>query len=486
MRPNVLWRWQWPHIKSGIHRAAHLAAARIGTLEALMAGIAVALVAMPASADTNAPQSSAILLRGATMFDSERGEMLAGQAILIRGELLDYVGPESGLPAIPEGAQDLDVRGKFIIPGLIDAHIHLAHQLNLAHMTGDEVMPMYLAAGVTSLRDVGDTVTTEKVITRLADAHPEYNPRVFMGSPLIDGSPAVHRDIAWELTDPETVPAFVDDMAAWGVTTLKIYVGTERPVGQRVIQEAHQRGLMVTGHLGRYSAQDAVTDGIDCLEHIWSVFDYVIPDGPRPAGYRARMDFTLPKAQDLIANLKKQHVRVDPTLTIFKNAILLTDQESVYKSADLDRVPARLMRRWEEHRANANLTPDTLEVRRGEFQKYQELTGILYKAGVTILAGTDTPEPYVVPGLALLEELELLVESGLPPAAALQAGTINNAGAIKQEAHLGSIATGKVADLVILSANPLDDIRNVRATEKIIHRGTISDPEQLLKLVPAE
>lgn len=455
------------------------------SLGVLLAGITLAFPSTPAEGEVS-QSPSVIVMRGATLFDSEGGEMRTDQAILIRGERLEYVGPQTGLTAVPEGAQEVDVRGKFIIPGLIDAHIHLAHQLNLAHMTGDEVLPMYLAAGVTSLRDVGDTVTTEKVIARLADTHPEYSPAIFLGSPLIDGAQPFHSDIGTALTDTEKVPAFVDDMAAWGVITLKIYVGTERPVGQRVIQEAHQRGLMVTGHLGLYSAQDAVADGIDCLEHIWSVFDYVIPDGPRPDGYRARMDFTIPKARDLIADLKKQKVRVDPTLTIFKNALLLTDQPSVYESPDLARVPGRLHRRWTEHRQNLGLKAETLALRQGEFQKYQELTGILYREGITILAGTDTPEPFVVPGLALLEELELLVESGLPPAAALQAGTINNAGAIKQEGNLGSLSKGKVADLVILTANPLDDIRNVRKTEKIIHRGVISEPAQLLNRVPVE
>jgi hypothetical protein len=112
-----------------------------------------------------------------------------------------------------------------------------------------------------------------------------------MCSPLIDGAQPYHRDIGWALTDPEAVPAFVEDMSKWGVTTLKIYVGTERKVGQRVIEDAHKRGLMVTGHLGLYSAQNAVADGIDCLEHIWSVFDYIIPPEVRQIPhYRSSMD----------------------------------------------------------------------------------------------------------------------------------------------------------------------------------------------------
>jgi hypothetical protein len=428
----------------------------------------------------------AIIIHGGTIFDSLNGTMIPGQTIIVRDQKIELVGPQDSTATVTVGAEIIDASGKFIIPGLIDAHIHLAHQLNLAHMTGDEILPMFMAAGVTSLRDVGDCVWSEKMIARYAEAHPGSCPRVFMCSPLIDGEEAFHRDIGWSLPNPDDVPAFVEDMAEWGVTTLKIYVGTKRPVGQRVIEEGHKHGLMITGHLGLYSAQDAVADGIDCLEHIWSVFDYVIPDGPRPEGYRARMDFTTPKAQDLINAIVKNKVQVDPTLTIFRNAILMTDLKEVHENPDLAHAPKRLQDRFQEHWKNQGLKPETFDVRKGEFQKYQELTGILYRAGATILAGTDTPEPFVVPGYALLEELERLVESGLPPAAALQAATINNARALKQEANIGSITAGKFADLVILNADPLADIKNTRQIDKVMRGGLIAEPAELLEVVPDE
>ena len=233
--------------------------------------------------------------------------MLPDQIILIRGERIEHVGPWLSRPKIPRDARVLDVRGKFIIPGLIDAHVHLVHQLDDAHLTGDEVLPMFLAAGVTAIRDIGDTVVPQKIIARYAEAHPEACPRVFLCSSLIDGAPPIHRDIGWSLTDPEQVPAFVEDMANWGVTTLKIYAGTGREVGRRIIEEGHKRGLVVTAHLGPYRAQDAVADGIDCLEHIWSVFNYIIPEtvGGTP-NYRASLDLTNPLAQDLVAKSRAE------------------------------------------------------------------------------------------------------------------------------------------------------------------------------------
>jgi imidazolonepropionase-like amidohydrolase len=124
-------------------------------------------------------------------------------------------------------------------------------------------------------------------------------------------------------------------------------------------------------------------------------------------------------------------------------------------------------------------SPETLALRKREFQKYKDLTGILYRAGVTLLAGTDTPEPFCPPGFSLHQELELLVESGLTEAAALQAATVNNARVLHVEKSLGSIEPGKLADIVILDANPLSSIRNSRKISKVIKGGRVVDPQTL-------
>ncbi len=128
----------------------------------------------------------------------------------------------------------------------------------------------------------------------------------------------------------------------------------------------------------------------------------------------------------------------------------------------------------------------SLEDRRRKFAKYQELTGKLYRAGVPLLVGTDSPEPQVTPGFALHQELEMLVESGLPPAAALTAATLTNATVLREQERLGSISTGKTADILLLTKNPLDDIRHTRNIEVVIHHGLICHPDELLKRVPSE
>jgi hypothetical protein len=424
------------------------------------------------------PQS--VVIQGGKVFDSISGQMLPDRTIVIEGRKIKAIGTPDKPVSLPENARVIDARGKFIIPGLIDGHVHLAFILDAAHVAGDEVLPLYLANGVTTLRGVGDKVATATTLAHYAESHPDRCPRIFTASDVIDCDPPIHgNDLGIGVSDPEKVRALVEDMAAWKVTTLKIYAGTQRPVGKKVIEEGHRHGLTVTAHLSRYSAQDAVEDGIDCLEHIWSVFDFVLP----PGSTRDKVDLQNPQAKALIASLAEKKVIVGPTLVVFRNMLLLPDQKEVYENPDNGFVPSRLRTSWEKTIREQGISPATLESRRAEFRKYQELTGLLYRAGVPLMAGTDSPEPYCPPGFALHQELELLVDSGLSPAAALQSATINVAKALKQERRLGSIEEGKTADLVILSADPLIDIRNTRKIESVLREGILCDPAQLLDSV---
>lgn len=431
---------------------------------------------------------AAVVLKDATIFDSAAGKMLPHRTVVIAGESIAAIGTPEQPAKIPPNARTIDCAGKFVIPGLIDAHVHLVHLVDRTHVTGDEFLPLFLAAGVTSVRSTGDAIVAEVGVDRFARAHPAQSPRVFLCSPLIDGAPVTHADVGVPVVDVAQVPKFIDDMVAWKVTTLKIYVGTPRPIGRAVIELAHRRDLVVTGHLGLYSAQDAVEDGIDCLEHIWSVFNYSIPaEVIGKPNYRADLDLENPKCQALVASLVKHHTVVDPTLVVFRNMLYLNDISEVQQHPDLKFAPARMRRYWDSYvQTSLKFAPETLDARKREIAKYQALTGILHRAGVPLLCGTDAPEPYVTPGFSMHQELELLVGSGLSPAAAIQTATINNARIVRQEDKLGRIEPGLLADLVILRTNPLDDIRRTRDIESVVRGGLVVSPEDLLRLVPKE
>lgn len=426
-----------------------------------------------------------LVLHGAAVFDSVARRFVADRTIVIEGDRIRSV--SSADAALPPDARLVDCRGKFVLPGLIDAHVHLVHLANRSHVTGDQFLPLFLANGVTSVRDAGDEIIAQSIIARSAEQRPDVCPRVFLTSPLIDSDPPLHRDIGYALTDPAKVPAFVADMTQWHVHALKIYVGTSRPVGRAVIDEAHRAGLKVLAHLGNYSAQDAVADGVDSLEHIWSVFNYIIPSEvtSRP-NHRAELDLQNPRAQSLIADLAQRHVYVDPTLVVFRNMILLNDLPEIHDHPDVACVPRRMRDYWHSYRQQSALGAETRDVRRGEFQKYQELTGLLHQAGVPLLVGTDTPEPFVPPGSSLHQEMELLVASGVSPADVLSAATLQNARAMNQQDQLGTVEPGKLADLVILNADPTCDIRHTRQIFTVVRGGVICDPAAARRTVPVE
>jgi len=435
-----------------------------------------------------AQEKRVVAIKNATMFDSSSGRMLDNRTILIEGDRIRAVGTRNNPVAIPKAARILDGTGKFVIPGLIDAHVHLVHLSHFMHVTGDEFLPMFLAAGVTTVRSTGDPIVAQVGVAHFARAHPHLCPRVFTASPLIDRDPPIHRDVGYSLTDPAKVPAFVADMARWKITTLKIYAGTPRGIGKQVIEHGHRHGLKVTAHLGAYSAQDAAVDGIDCLEHIESVFNFCIPSNlTNQSNYRANLDLQNPKCQALVTLLAKQKVAVDPTLVVFRNMLYLNDVKEYYQHPDVALCPARMREYWVRYSTRQRpQNPKTQMMRRRLIVKYQELTGLLHRLGVPILVGTDAPEPFVPPGFSLHQELEMLVESGLTPAAALQAATVNNARALGQEKNLGSIESGKLADLLILTADPTKKIRNTRKIEVVIRGGLVCQPKAVLKAVPRE
>jgi imidazolonepropionase-like amidohydrolase len=393
------------------------------------------------------------------LFDPVSGSMLPNRTIVVhRGRIVAIGTPENKIK-VPANAEVIDGSGKYVIPGLIDAHVHLVFLLDKVNVEGEKVLPLYLGNGVTSVRDIGDQLVPQKAVADYAYAHRETCPTVFMCSPLIDGLNPMHT-AGYSLIDTAKVTSFIDSMVSYNVTTLKIYVGTDQAVFRKVIEEGHKHGLTVSAHLPsrHVKAQDAISWGLDVIEHIWGVPDDSL----------------------VIAKMVAQGTMVDPTLVVFRNMIYLPDMTEVWQSRDNYFVPDTLHSSWDLYRVDPKFNEQNRKSRQNKMDTYKSLTGTLYRAGVTLLAGTDTPEPYCPPGFALHDELELLVESGLPPAFALKCATINNARALKQTNNLGSIEIGKIADMVILNANPLDDIRNTRTIFRVIHGGIVCDPKSVL------
>ncbi len=462
---------------------------------AFVAGSAVATAAVtlgcrPAEPGSQAdepasPGPGKILIDGAAVFDVRTGRMEPATSILIDNGSIQAVRPASELHGGTEaaaGATLVDGSGLFVVPGLIDAHVHLSHILYQSQMTGDEVLPFYLGHGVTSIRSTGDNVPAARMVERLALERPELSPTVFRCSFLIDGQPVWHPDAGWALTEPDDVAPFVADMAAWGVTTLKIYIGTGRKIGRRVIEEGHEHGLVVSGHLLDYPTAEAVEDGLDCVEHIYTVSNFLLDDPDD----RHSINLDSDEAKRLIDVIATNDTRVDPTLMVFWGTLLFMDLPEVYDHPDHEAMPARLRTFWDKDRERRRLDwgAASVSVRQGTWEKYMRLTGMLHEAGVQLLVGTDAPEPQVAPGASLHHEMEFLVQAGLSEGEVLTAATLENARILKQEENLGSVEPGRVADLVLLEADPIVDIRHTRRIRYVIHGGRLLDPATILDAAP--
>lgn len=447
-------------------------------------GAAAATARGDPAGETPAPP---LLIDRAGVFDVRAGAMLPDTSVLVRAGRIETVAPGAELNAdsdAAQGAARIDGTGLFVLPGLIDAHVHVTHILYQSHMTGDEVLPFYLGHGVTSIRSTGDNVPAQRLIERYAEDRPEISPNVFRCSFLIDGNPPWHPDVGWYLATPADVDPFVADMAAWGVKTLKLYVGVGREVGRRVIEAGHEHGLVVSGHLLDYHTADAVSDGLDCVEHIYTVSNFLLDDPDD----RHSINLDSDEARRLIDVIAEHGARVDPTLMVFWGTLLFMDLPEVYGHPDHDAMPARLKAFWDKDRARRSLDwgAAPVSVREGTWEKYLRLTGMLHDAGVQLLVGTDAPEPQVAPGASLHREMEFLVEAGMPAREVLSAATLENARILKEDGNRGAVEAGLEADLILLEADPLEDIRNTRRIRTVVRAGRALDPAEILAAAPTE
>ena len=404
--------------------------------------------------------ASPLVIKETTIFDSLKRVLVPLQTVIIDGGRVSAVASQVG--DYPAGARVIDGRGKFVVPGLVDAHVHLVHRIKRADLSGIEMLPHFLAAGVTSVRCAGDRTEGQAVVANYAETFPHSSPRIFLASDPIDGIP-FHNDLGINVADPNRIPEVLDKMAAdlagRKLSTLKLYVGIARTVAQKAIAEGRGRGMTITAHLPdgppinpSYRAEHAIDDGLDCLEHITSV----LQGGTQPS-------------EVVVAKIKQRGVLVDPTLVVFRNMVLLSDLPEIENHPDNDRVNPKLKAHWTDAVQEFRQAP--LDQRMKTFADFQQATRSLHEAGVTLLVGSDTPEPFCPPGWGLHQELELLVASGVPAAVALSAATHENARAVKMDAELGSVTVGKIADLVILEADPTTDIRNTRRIHTVIHDG---------------
>ncbi len=414
-----------------------------------------------------------IAIVGATVIDGTGHAPLRDAVVVMREGRFVAVG-KRGQVAIPADARRIDAQGKWLVPGLIDMHVHL-----------DEVLTpsAFVLYGVTSVRDVGSNGATMQGLRERA-AQGEILPhRYWMGRNIDEGKPSWWGAVA--VQGPKEVPALLDAMQKEGVDGVKLYVLAKPDVTRAVIAEAHRRHLPVTAHLSDTLPSAAAEMGIDNLEHITTLFAELRVLPPQtPEGYLKtfagveKVDVNGTKADHLVKTLARHHVAVTPTLTV---ALLPIAGEAgaAETYGEWAAVPEGWRTFWHDPYwdfiATKGWTPQDFAQAQAARARFFQLVKRLHRAGVPIIAGTDTPAPWVLPGAGLLAELQLLVEAGLSPSDALQSATGRAAEVLHKSADVGTIRTSRYADCLLLTADPLTDIRNLRHIETVYLNGKEAD-----------
>jgi imidazolonepropionase-like amidohydrolase len=442
-----------------------------------------------------------VVLRNVRVIDGTGAPALAAQDVFIANGKITNIAPAKSIDCNDCGTQ-IDLTGRTIFPGIVGMHDHLYY---IARPDADSdrrdaqpplMVPqmafssprMYLAAGVTTIRTTGSVEPyTDLNLRRALDAEQLPGPHMDVTGPYLEGtgSPFIQMH---NLTGPEDAKATVDFWAAQGVTSFKAYMYITRAELKAAIDEAHAKGLKLTGHLCSVTYPEAAELGIDDLEHGFYVNTQLDPGKqpdvcPNTTGgpTLAAMDPDGPEAKALIALLIQHHVAVTSTLPVFEteNGAPPPLQQRVFDAMSPPTREAYLYTRTTEAMRAAK-DPASAARTAKNFAHAQQLERRFYAAGGLLIAGLDpTGDGHTLPGYGDQREIELLVQSGFTPLEAIKIATLNGATYLNQQAKIGSIAVGKNADLVVVKGDPSQHIEDIENVEIVFKDGLGFDSAKL-------
>jgi imidazolonepropionase-like amidohydrolase len=417
------------------------------------------------------PQSQLLVFTHVTVIDATGALPMPDMTVVITGDRITEVG-RSGRVTVPRGARVMNATGKYLIPGLWDMHVHLS-------WTKAGALPVLIANGVTSVRDLGGRlVELDEWRTKIA-AGLLTGPRIVRAGPILNGQ----KFNTYQMVSgtPEETRGVVRALKEVGVDFLKTHRRMPRDSYFALIDEAKKQGLTLVGHIPMTVTPEEASDaGQATIEHTETLFE-----GTFTAALKGRKlpdairQFRANDAEQLFARFVKNQTVVDPTLIAFRSYVELSDPSSPPDPRSRY-VALSLKKEWQKLIKPASA--EDLAEMKATVAELREVVRQMNRSGVTLVAGSDIAGPRV-PGFSLHDELVLLVEAGLTPMQALQAATLTPAKVLNKAKDLGSIATGKLADLILLDANPLDDIRNTQRIRAVIVNGKLLDRAALDRLL---
>jgi enamidase len=433
---------------------------------------------------------SIVALTNVRVIDGTGAPARTGQTLVLKSGVIQAVGNASQV-SVPPGARTLDLSGRTVMPGYVMLHEHLFYPSGggaIYNEQGFSFPRLYLAGGVTTMRTGGNMAGYADInIKRAIDAGTMLGPAIDVTAPYLEG-PGLPIPQVKALRGPDDARKMVAYWADEGATSFKAYMNISRAALGAAIDEAHKRGLKVTGHLCSVTFREAAALGIDDLEHGFVVASDFVPDKKpdkcpsTPLAVQrsiASLDVNGAPVRDLIAELVRRRVAITSTLTIFETFIRSRPGASTNA---LEAMLPETRRQYEQSRAGIPAPIDSLfaEVVRKEMQ----LEKMFADAGGLLVVGTDpTGFGGVVAGYSNQRALELLVQAGFSPVEAVRIATLNGATYLGREARIGSIAVGKQADLVVVRGDPSTNIGDVKNVELVFKQGVGYDSPKIFESV---
>ncbi len=443
------------------------------------------LLAFPSAQQSSAAKPTVLAFTHVTVIDATGAPALPDMTVVIGGNRITEVAERA---RVPKNAQVIDAAGKFLIPGLWDMH---------DHPPDAEYLPIFIANGVTGIRVMWGQPEHYKWRQQI-EAGELLGPHLFVASPIVDGPKPFWRGSISVKSEAEARQA-VDRSKMFGADFVKVYSTLPREEYFAIADEARKQGIPFAGHVPMaVSAEEASNAGQKSFEHLLGVLpacstksdelnragqadltEYLTTDshlfeGSHLHALREPMidTYSPQKAAALFALFKKNGTWQCPTLTLWK-AFRSIDDPAFTNDPRLKYMPVRTRESWDPATVSKRSVAENTALSEKDFEALLHVVGAMQKAGVGILAGTDTQNAYCIPGFSLHDELALLVRAGLTPMQALQAATLNPARFMGRENELGTVEKGKLADLVLLDANPLLDIRNTTKISAVVQDGRL-------------
>ncbi|HEX4645365.1 MAG TPA: amidohydrolase family protein, partial [Verrucomicrobiae bacterium] len=418
--------------------------------------------------------------------------------VLIDHEKIIAVGPDSSFD-IPLAAKIIDATGKFLIPGLADMHIHLTGAGEPAG-SREFILPLLIANGITTVRDMGGDVAQLKKIKSEIDSGDQLGPQIFFTGPYLDGNPPYFQPSIVVVT-PAEADAAVRKLKSEGVDFIKVQSGLKPEAYFAIAEAARKENIRFLGHVpDSISASQASDAGQASIEHLTGILlacssreaelrqqqlDLSLhKETPRQASLRQRAwqqalldSYSPEKVQKLYSKFLANHTWQVPTLPLLLELAFLTPATDRTDDPNMKYIPQNLQKIWKQGRAEslANKTSVDFLLRTELGEASLKAVGDMHALGIPMMAGTDSTAPNLVPGFSLHESIADMVRAGLTPMEALQTATSKPAEFLNRSSQQGTIAPGQRADLVLLDANPLADIHNTQKIQAVFLKGKYLD-----------